>query len=124
MGKEERKFLRFECLVPVDSIRLEGESSPVEGPRLENVSREGAKIVLNLDLDVKPGELLEFRFSVPDGKISSVVRGEIVWSRAAEGKLEVGLKLKDVDSITRSELLELGYSRWKEDKPPGESGPE
>jgi len=115
MGIEKRKYLRFECLVPVDlvEIRGEGEEDP-ESVLIEDVSREGMRMILDLGPDLRPGGDIDFKVHNPDEKETCSVVGEIIWSKAKDDKLEVGIKLRKMDESMKNKLLDIGYARWLE----------
>jgi hypothetical protein len=114
MAEEKRKYLRFECFVPVDSLKFEGETPLADKGTLEDISREGGRLVLDLDTALKPGANLDFRLQSVENDQPYSVTGEIVWSQSKEKRLQVGLKIKKMDKRAKSELLDLGYLRWCE----------
>jgi len=114
MSDENRKFLRFECLIPVENIKIAGGEAPAKDASLDNVSRDGLHIILDLDFSLNPGHDVDFNVGMPDKKADSKVSGEVMWTRAKGKKLEVGIKIKNMNKATKSELLELGYDRWRE----------
>ena len=52
MGKEKRKFLRFECLLPVELIRVDGRDHINRKVEARDFSREGLKLSINFDLEM------------------------------------------------------------------------
>jgi c-di-GMP-binding flagellar brake protein YcgR len=114
MVEEKRKFLRFECLVPVDHIKIEGKNRKAKKAALFDISREGLRLTLDLDFSFNRGNDVDFKVNIPEKKISSTVTGEVIWSKPKGKKLELGLKIKNMDKAAKSELLDLGYSRWRE----------
>jgi len=116
MSEEKRKYLRFECLVPVKFIKIEGAVHQSEEATVSNVSREGLQVVLDLNLDFDPGTDLDFKINIPEKKMTSKVSGEVIWSKPRGKKLQVGFKIKEMDKLMKSELLDHGYTRWREKK--------
>jgi hypothetical protein len=114
MAEEKRKFLRFECFVPVDSLKFGRDTPLAEKGTLEDISREGGKLVLDLDTALKPGANLDFRLQSIENDKPYSVTGEIIWSQSKGKRLQVGLKIKRMDSRAKSELLDQGYLRWCE----------
>ena len=114
MSDDKRKYLRFECLVPVEDIKFEGGDAPAKDAALDNVSRDGLRIILDLDFSLSPGHDVDFDVEIPDKKVDSKVSGEVMWTRAKGKKLEVGIKIKNISKATKSELLGIGYDRWRE----------
>jgi len=113
MAEEKRKYLRFEILIPVEKIRIEGENRPSDKAMLESISREGIGLLYEGDFPLKPGDRVDFTVSIPDRKMMSDVRGRLIWSKPRGYYLEIGLKILDIDKSVRSVLLDLGYSRWR-----------
>jgi len=116
MADDNRKYLRFECLVPVEDIKIEGGDTPAKAAALDNVSRDGLHIILDLDFSLSPGRDVDFDVKIPDKKVDSKVSGEVMWTRPKGKKLEVGIRVKNISKATKSELLELGYERWREER--------
>lgn len=105
--------MRFECLVPVDliDIRDEGEADP-ESAMIEDVSREGMRMVLDLGLDLIPGAEVDFKVHNPEERETCSITGEIVWSKTKDNRLEVGIKLRKMDDCIKNKLLDVGYAKW------------
>ena len=106
--------MRFECLIPVENIKFAGGDAPDQDAALDNVSRDGLHIILNLDFSLSPGHDVDFDVEIPDKKVDSKVSGEVMWTRPKGKKLEVGIRIKNMSKATKSELLDLGYDRWRE----------
>jgi len=104
MGEEKRKYLRFECLVPVEFIRVEGQE--VDERRreacLDEISREGIRLVMDVDLNFPPGRL------------TSKVLGEVMWVRPKGDRYELGIRIKRMDTAIKSEIMDLAYDQWRE----------
>jgi c-di-GMP-binding flagellar brake protein YcgR len=116
MAKEKRKYFRFDCPVPVHLIQIERGKRVVKKATLDEVSREGLKLTFSFDLDLRPGSEVDFKLNIPEKRLTSKVLGEIVWSKPRGKKLEMGLKIKDMDKILKSELMDLVYAKWREAK--------
>ena len=113
MTDEKRKYLRFELVVPVDLVEVEGVSGAEAEAILDNVSREGLRLVTDIKSPFGPGTELSFRFNNPDKGQICDVSGEVVWSKSAGEKMELGLKIKSISNCAKAELLEMGYTHWK-----------
>lgn len=113
MGEEKRKFIRFECLIPAE-VSIPGRTHLLKRATIQDFSTYGLKLAINLDL--KPGTPLEISLDLPGKKLLTTVSGEIAWSRSAENKMEVGLKIKKMDKEAKSELLNLLFPQWLEKK--------
>jgi len=116
MAKEKRKYFRFDCPVPVHLIQIEGGKRVVKKATLDEVSREGLKLTFSFDLDLRPGSEVDFKLNIPEKRLTSKVLGEIVWTKPRGKKLEMGLKIKDMNKILKSELMDLVYAKWRAEK--------
>ena len=114
MGKEKRKFLRFECLLPVDLVRIDGKDHINKKVEAHDFSREGIKLSINFDIEM--GSDMEVNLHIPDKKISVPVKGEIVWIKSVDNRLEAGLKIKEMDNELKSEILNWIFPQWLEKK--------
>jgi hypothetical protein len=122
MEEEKRKFLRFECLIPVDLLEIGDPGMSIQDALIDNVSREGLRLVFDLGQAFQPGDDISFQIQKPEERRTCQVMGEVIWSKPIGEKLEVGLKILKMEKCTKSELLDMGYSAWlrhqeeKEDK--------
>jgi len=116
MAKEKRKYFRFDCPVPVNLIQIEAGKRLVKKAMLDEISREGLKLTFSFDQDLRPGSEVNFKLNLPEKRFTSRVLGEIVWSKPRGKKLEMGLKIKDMDKVLKSELMDLVYAKWREAK--------
>jgi hypothetical protein len=116
MPEEKRKYLRFECLVPVELIEVDENGQPGNPALIDNVSREGIRVVLEMGMDFGPGKDLTFKVHGPESHKNCSLKGEIVWIKPKGKKVEIGLRIKDMENCTKSELLDMGYDRWRKDK--------
>jgi hypothetical protein len=113
MGEEKRNFLRFECLIPVE-ISTPGSTRLLERATVHDLSSEGLKLAINLDLET--GTPLEIKLNVPGKELSAYVSGEVAWTRSTKDNIEVGLKIKKIDKKIKSELLNYLFPQWVEKK--------
>ncbi len=116
MNEEKRKYLRFEVLVPVDLVEFEGIAGEDAKAILDNVSREGVRLVLGMHSSFGQGTEINFTFHNAEKHQSFDVAGEVVWSKPNGDKVEIGLRIKSIEKTAKADLLELGYSRWKEEQ--------
>jgi c-di-GMP-binding flagellar brake protein YcgR len=116
MAKEKRKYFRFDCPVPVQLIRIEGGKRVVQKATLDEMSRDGLKLTFSFNLDLRPGSEVNFKLNLPEKRLTSKVIGEIIWIKPKGKKLEMGLKIKDMSKILKSELVDLVYTKWREAK--------
>jgi c-di-GMP-binding flagellar brake protein YcgR len=116
MAKEKRKYFRFDCPVPVHLIQIEGGKRVVKKATLDEISRDGLKLTFSFDLDLRPGSEVDFKLNIPEKRLTSKVLGEIIWIKPKGKKVEMGLKIKDMNKILKSELMDLVYTKWREAK--------
>jgi hypothetical protein len=90
---DKRKFLRFECSIPVEEIQSEGLNGTVHDVALDNISREGARLIMDVDTAFSPGVDVKLRISVAAEKPPIFVRGRVMWSRPKGDRYEIGLKI-------------------------------
>ncbi|HEX2695857.1 MAG TPA: PilZ domain-containing protein [Acidobacteriota bacterium] len=114
MENDQRKFLRFECMLPAEIIKVEEQDGRAEKARIDDFSRGGLKLVLNLDFNFIPGSKIELKCSLPDKADAAQARAETVWSRNEGGTWSLGLKILDMDPEARAKVLDSCYSQWQE----------
>lgn len=116
MAKERRKYFRFDCPLPVHLIQIEGGKRVVKKATLDEISRDGLKLISSFSFALPPGSEVNFKFNIPERQLLSRVSGEVIWSKPRGKKLEMGLKIKDMDKGPKSELMDLIYYKWREAK--------
>lgn len=114
MGKEKRKFLRFECLLPVDLVKVDGKDNISRNIEVHDFSREGIKLSINFNIEM--GTNMEVNLLIPEKKLSIPVTGEIIWVKSVDNRLEAGLRIKDMDNEQKSEILNWIFPKWLEKK--------
>jgi hypothetical protein len=114
MSKEKRKSVRSQCVIPAELIRIEGKEHFTMRTTAHDLSEEGLKLTLNFDLD--PGSTMDLRLYVPEKKLSTLLSGEIIRVRTIDKKLEVGLKIKEIDSQLKHEILTWVFPGWLKEK--------
>ncbi len=113
MTDERRKFLRFYCSIPSEVMTLEGKSGLVNGATVSDFSSEGLKLSVDF-VDPRPGSITEVMLYIPNKQIITSLTGEVVWSKHIKNKLEVGLRIKDMESQGRKDILDWVFPRWLE----------
>jgi hypothetical protein len=116
MGDDKRKFLRFECLLPVEMVEVQGRSAEGIKGEIENVSREGIGLIFNLGLNFTPGAVIGFKIMNPATQKECQVKGKIIWSTLAGSKIGIGLKIMNIERSAKAELLDMGFKLWREKK--------
>jgi hypothetical protein len=112
MNKEQREFLRFECLLPAEVVKIEGKDNLIERVTAHDFSREGLKLTISFNLN--PGSNMELKLFLPEKKISSKLSGEVTWSKGVQNGMEVGLRIKEMDKKLKSEILNWIFPKWLE----------
>jgi hypothetical protein len=115
MEDDKRKYLRFECLIPIDLVEVDDPDARLKEAVIDNVSREGIRLIFDLGHAFREGEILNVKISTPeDEKSLAQVTGEVIWSRPLGDKVEVGLKIKNMEESTKADLLDLGFRAWRQ----------
>ena len=120
--EDKRKFLRFECSIPVEEIQSQGLNGVVHDVALDNISREGVGLIMDVDTAFAPGAEVKFRISLEAEKAPIFIQGRVMWSRPKGDRFEIGLKILEMDKAAKAELLELGFERWKVGQTPPHPG--
>jgi len=122
MEVDKRKYLRFECLIPIDLIEIDDPNVQPKEAVIDNVSREGIRLVFDIGHAFHEGENLNVQISKPDDEQSLCqITGEVIWARPLGDKVEVGLKIKDMEQSTKAELLDLGFQAWRRHRKDGDA---
>ncbi len=106
--------MRFECLLPVELVSVDGRDHIDRKIEARDFSREGLKLSINFDLEM--GSDMEVNLHIPEKKLSIPVKGKIVWVRSVDNRLEAGLKIKEMDNELKSQILNWIFPRWLEEK--------
>jgi hypothetical protein len=114
MNKEKRRFLRFGCTLPAEIIKLEPEKCIVGEANIDDFSREGIKLTLSFNL--KPGTNMDLSIRFPKSKEIASITGEVIWSQRKDSTIQLGLKIKDMDTEAKSKIFDLLYSNWIKDR--------
>ena len=116
MTEDKRKFLRFEVLIPVELVEIDGIRGDDAQAVLDDISREGMRVILDMDSPFGTGSELNFKVHNAEKNQTFSVTGEVVWSKPSGEKVEIGLKIKAIKNATKADLLDMGYSRWKDEQ--------
>jgi len=112
MAEEKRKSTRSQCVLPAEVIKIEGKDHIAIRTTAHDLSDEGLKLTVNLNLD--PGSTVDLKLYLPEKKLSTMLSGEIIRVKSIDKKLEVGLRIKEIDSKLKSELLSWVFPKWQE----------
>jgi hypothetical protein len=116
MTEEKRKYLRFEVIVPVELVEIDGFSGEEAQAVLDNISREGMRLILDMENPIGLGTELNFKINSAEQCKSCIITGEVVWSKSTGDKMEIGLKIKAIERGAKAELLDMAYNRWKDEQ--------
>jgi predicted PilT family ATPase len=114
MEKEKRKSARSQCVLPAEVVKIEGKDHIAIRTTAHDFSDEGLKLTVNLNLD--PGSTVDLKIYVPEKKLSAMLSGEIIRVKSIDKKLEVGLKIKEIDSKLKHEILTWVFPGWLKEK--------
>ena len=114
MKKERRKFLRSECLLPADLIKSDGKDYLDVKTTVQDLTRKGLKLVVNVNF--KPGSSMELKLLLPEKNLSTTLSAEVAWRKFVKNKLEIGLRIKDMDKRAKKEILNWIFPTWLETK--------
>lgn len=116
MDHDKRKFLRLECMLPAEVTKIGEQGGLTERARVDDFSRGGLKLVIDLDFDFVPGTKVELLCPPPEEAEAIPAKAEVVWSRNEGGTWSLGLKVLDITPEARSELIDSCYAQWREKK--------
>jgi c-di-GMP-binding flagellar brake protein YcgR len=103
-------------MLPAEIIKIEERDGLTEKARIDDFSRGGLKLVLNLDFNFVPGAKIELKCSLPDKADTAPAKAEVIWSKNEGGTWSLGLKILDMAPEALSEILDSCYTHWQEKK--------
>ena len=104
--EEKRKYPRYKCMFPAKVIKSGDKHKLIERISIHDFSCEGLKLKINF-ISLIPGTSIELGLYIPEKGLSTSLSGEIAWSKGEENKMEVGLKIKEMDEEAKNEILSL-----------------
>jgi len=113
MEDDKRKYLRFECLIPIDLMEVDDPEADRKKALIDNVSREGIRLIFDFGRAFREGDKVSFQIQNPDRKKTCRLNGEVIWAKPLGKKMEVGLRIKNMERGSKSELLDMGYNAWR-----------
>ena len=124
MGKERRKFKRFDAFMSV-KFRPQ-QAGGHEGTGLsKDLSREGIKVSSNQPL--QNGALLDLEIDIPDDPKPVRSTGKVVWTKQSDGdekNFDHGVAFLLMDPVDKFRVLDYAYNHWLETKVNDYSDPE
>jgi len=104
MTEERRKFTRYKCLFPAEVLKAEGKDKIVKRTTIHDFSREGLKLVFNF-IELDPGSDIDLEIYVPEKGLRTSLNAEIAWKKFGDNKMEVGLKIINIEEEAQNEIL-------------------
>ena len=91
-------------MFPAKVIKSGDKHKLIERISIHDFSHEGLKLKINF-VSLKPGSSMELEVYFPEKGESISLKAEIVWSKGGENRMEVGLKIKEMDEEKKKEIL-------------------
>ncbi len=116
MGKERRKFKRFDAYMDVQFRSQETGGSKGSGLS-QDLSRNGLK--LSSATPLKDGALVDLEIHIPDDPRPIRTTGKIAWSKPSKGAgdgFEHGVCFLMIDPVDKFRALDYAYNHWLETK--------
>ncbi|OGW88564.1 MAG: hypothetical protein A3A73_03880 [Omnitrophica bacterium RIFCSPLOWO2_01_FULL_50_24] len=124
MGKEKRRFKRFDAFMNVHFRSRDSKS--IKGSGLtKDLSREGIKV--NTIGLMKEGEMVDLVIHVPDDTQPIRTTGKVVWRKSCSGRdqgTDYGVSFLMMDPVDKFRALDYAYNYWLETKVNDFSDPE
>lgn len=107
---ERRKYRRFK--IPLDiKFKTSKESSDYHRGMIRNFSRFGFCFESE-NMPLKINDTVECVVRLPMKESFIPASGDIVWTRKEKDKFLTGIKLGDIDTAAKREILDYGYDSW------------
>lgn len=75
-------------------------------------SPEGFKLVVTFNLN--PSSIMKTNVHIPEKQMTTSISGEIVWTNYVNDKLELGVKIKEMDESEKQGVLDFVLPHWVE----------
>jgi len=110
MGEDKRKCPRFECSIHSEVIKVDENSNLIERTAILDFSRDGLRLGVDF-VNPLPGSNVDIEILLPAKQLIATLSGEAIWSRYEKNRMEIGLKLRDMDSQAKENILKWVYFR-------------
>ncbi len=110
MRNEKRKSLRSKCLFPAKIIDTEGTNGIIKRISVRDFSPEGFKLAITFNL--KPSSVLKTKVHIPEKQMTTSISGEVVWTNYTNDRLELGIKIKEMDENEKLGVLYFVLPHW------------
>ncbi len=107
MRDEKRKSLRSKCLFPAKIIDTEGTNGIIKRISVRDFSPEGFKLAVTFNL--KPSSIMKTKVHIPEKQMTTSISGEIVWTNYVNDRLELGVKIKEMDENEKQGVLDFVF---------------
>ena len=102
--EDRRKYRRYKCFLPAEVLKAEGKDKFIERASVHDFSRGGLKLIISF-IALAPGSNMKLKLYVPEKDLITSLKAEIEWKKFLKDKLEVGLKIIDMEEETKSEII-------------------
>ena len=116
MGKERRKFKRFDAYMTV-RYRAQESGGPEGAGLSKDLSRNGIKV--NSTQVLRHGALVDLEIHVPDDPRLIRTTGKVMWSQESKGEpnsYDHGVCFLMIDPVDKFRVLDYAYNHWLETK--------
>jgi hypothetical protein len=108
MLDNKRKFLRFNF---AEDVEFNASGVAFSG-KTKNVSRDGISFILQ-SCSVDAGTPLQFQMQNPHQREDTIEAcGDIAWKRQVGDEWYLGLRLKFINKVDKSDILDVAYDNW------------
>jgi len=104
MTEERRKFTRYKCLLPAEVLKAAGKDKIVKRTSIHDFSRGGLKLVVKF-VNLDPGSDIDLEVYVPEKGLRTSLKAELAWKKFGDNKMEVGLKIINIEEKAQNEIL-------------------
>ena len=102
--EDRRKRRRYKCLLPAEVLKAEGKDKFIKRASVHDFSSGALKLIINF-ITLDPGSNMELKLYVPEKEFKTSLKAEIVWKKFSDDKLEIGLKIIDIEEGTKDEII-------------------
>ncbi len=110
MLDNKRAFVRFDIPLKVKFKTPKNTNEYAVGVT-KNFSRKGFCFELQT-FDIEPNEIVAFKVHHPQADVFVPVLGNIIWKKRVNTKFMVGVKLREIHSEAKCEILHCCYNEW------------
>lgn len=106
----KRTFLRFDIPLKV-KFKTPKKTREYAVGITSNFSRKGFCFE-SQEFDIEPNEIMAFKVHHPQADVFVPVLGDIVWKKPVNTKFMVGVKLREMHSEAKCDILNCCYNTW------------